>query len=246
MNTLEFVGEHARTYNVQWHSHPLWELVYCTGGHGCFCFEGGTELHYRAGDAVAIPPGLRHCNHSGEGFTNIHITLAEATLSPREPFRVTDDAEQHLQTAFREARFYFISDIAQRELLLSALGGLIAGYMVVYHGKSSFSAPVEQLRSVIINRYCEPSFALDEAISSLPFHYDYIRKLFKKELGLSPLEYLTKLRMKKAELLAPSLQSRSCTVAEMAELCGYDNALYFSRVFRKHFGCSPSQYAQRV
>ena len=45
------------------------------------------------------------------------------------------------------------------------------------------------------------SFALDEQIRAMPFHYDYLRKLFKKEMGMTPLEYLTRMRMKKAESL---------------------------------------------
>ena len=114
--------------------------------------------------------------------------------------------------------------------------------MVVYHSNDEYSAPVEQLRSVIINHYAEPDFALDEAIRSQPFHYDYLRKLFKKEMGVTPLEYLTSLRMKKAEIMLSSLWTKDYSISEIAELCGYDNALYFSRVFRKWFGCSPSRY----
>ena len=52
MNKILFVGEHPRTYNVQWHSHDHWELVYCTSGHGSFSFENGTVMNYRAGEAV--------------------------------------------------------------------------------------------------------------------------------------------------------------------------------------------------
>lgn len=243
MNTILFVGEHARTYNVHWHTHEVWELVYCTGGDGVFRIDDGTQLPYKKGDCVAIPPQVRHANYSSEGFTNIHITLEDPSYPFRGPFRVTDDSEEHLKNAFREAKFYYISDIKRRELLLAALGDLIAGYMVVYHSNNAYSAPVDQLRSIIINHYAETSFALDEAIRSQPFHYDYLRKLFKKEMGITPLEYLTDLRMKKAEIMLSSLWTRDYSVSEIAELCGFDNALYFSRVFRKRFGCSPTQYA---
>jgi len=34
------------------------------------------------------------------------------------------------------------------------------------------------------------------------------------------------------------------SISEIAELCGYDDALYFSRVFKKSFGCSPSAFAK--
>lgn len=246
MNTILFVGEHARTYNVHWHSHDVWELVYCTGGEGEFRFEEGDVIPYRAGEAVAIPPHMRHANFSRDGFTNIHLTLDDPSFPFRTAFRVMDDSLRHLENAFREAKFYYISDIRRRELLLAALGELISGYMVVYHSNSGYSPPVEQLRGLIINHYAEPDFALEAAIRAQPFHYDYLRKLFKKEMGVTPLEYLTGLRMKKAEILLSSLWTREYSVGEIAELCGYDNALYFSRVFRKRFGCSPTQYAHKT
>jgi len=244
MNTILFVGEHARTYNVHWHDHEVWELVYCTGGEGEFQFDDGTRIAYKQGDAVAIPPRLRHANYSSAGFTNLHMTMEAPSFPFRTPFCVADDSEGHLKNAFREAKFYYISDIPKRELLLGALGELICGYMVVY-SHSEFSPPVAQLRSMIIDRYAEPSFSLENAIESLPFHYDYVRKLFKKELGQTPLTYMTQLRMKKAELLLTSNWSQDYSVGEIAQLCGYENALYFSRVFRKHFGCSPTDYAMR-
>lgn len=245
MNTILFVGEHARTFHVHWHEHDVWELVYCTGGEGEFQFADGTRIAYGMGDAVAIPPGVRHANFSGEGFTNLHLTMDAPSFPFRTAFSVADDSEGHLKNAFREAKFYYISHIPKRELLLGALGELIAGYMVVY-SHSGFSPPVAQLQSIIIDRYAEPEFSLEDAIRALPFHYDYVRKLFKKELGQTPLAYMTGLRMKKAELLLTSNWAREYSVGEIAQLCGFDNALYFSRVFRKHFGCSPSEYAEKA
>ena len=80
----------------------------------------------------------------------------------------------------------------------------------------------------------------------MPFHYDYLRKLFKKEMGVTPLEYMTNLRMKKAETMLVAMWGRDYSVAEIGALCGYDDALYFSRVFKKHFGCSPTVFAKNA
>ena len=244
MNTILFVGEHSRTFEVQWHVHDCWELVYCTGGEGVFQFENGTAIHYQKGEAVAIPPNLRHTNTSHAGFTNIHIRLSDPSFSERTAFRVADDEEKHLREAFNQARYYYLADIHRRELVLAALGELISSYLIVFRSNSEFSEPVEQIRSMIIRHYAEPDFALDEAIRTLPFHYDYLRKLFRKEMGITPLEYLTKMRMKKAEIMLGAMWTKDYSVAEIAQLCGYDDALYFSRVFKKHFGCSPSVFTK--
>lgn len=244
MNNILFAGEHSRTYKVQWHSHDYWELVYCTGGQGVFSFENGATIQYGEGDAVAIPPHERHTNTSTQGFTNIHLTMEDPVFPFRDAFRVSDE-EGNLRHAFSQAKYYFLSDIHKRELVLGALGELIVSYMIVYRNKSEFSAPVEQIRSLILRNYAQPDFALDEAVRRMPFHYDYLRKLFKKEMGITPLEYMTSLRMKKAESLLSTMWTREYSVAEVAWMCGFEDALYFSRVFKKTYGSSPSNFVKK-
>ncbi len=65
------------------------------------------------------------------------------------------------------------------------------------------------------------------------------RTVFRRCMGISPSEYMTRMRMRRAcELLAMADMS----VREVAEACGYPDQLYFSRVFRAHFGVAPSKY----
>ena len=170
--------------------------------------------------------------------------MVDPAFPYRSAFRVEDDAQGHLKNAFNEARYYLLADIQKRELVLAALGELICSYMIVYRSNNEFSKPVEQIRSLIIDQYAECDFALDEAIRAMPFHYDYLRKLFKKEMGVTPLEYMTNLRMKKAEVMLTTMWTNDYSVAEIGQLCGYEDALYFSRVFKKHFGCAPSAFAK--
>lgn len=242
MNTILFVGEHPKTYDVRWHRHEHWELVLCTSGEGSFRFDGGSVISYQTGDLVVIPPRILHANSSCEGFTNIHLTMADPSFPYRTPFRITDDDSSCLKMTFSQAKCYYMSDIKKRELVLNSLGELITSYIIVFRSNTEFSEPVERIRSSILHNFSRPDYALDEAIRELPFHYDYLRKLFKKEVGMSPLEYMTSLRMKSAETLLTAMWTNEYSISEIAQMCGFDDPLYFSRVFKKYFGCSPSNF----
>ena len=63
--------------------------------------------------------------------------------------------------------------------------------------------------------------------------------LFKQELGISPISYLQNLRLEQAKHL---LVSTSLTVSEISASVGYDDPLYFSKLFKSHFGVSPKGY----
>ena len=73
---------------------------------------------------------------------------------------------------------------------------------------------------------------------------NYLYTLFKREYGVSPKEYLMTLRIQKAKLLF-SDQSQPLSVSEVAYAVGFNDPLYFSRVFRKITGTSPSNYSPR-
>lgn len=70
-----------------------------------------------------------------------------------------------------------------------------------------------------------------------------LRRVFKEQMGLSPLEYLNHLRMQKAELM---LKSGKYTVAEAAERVGIMDTAYFSRLYKQLVGRAPSKDKQKV
>lgn len=68
----------------------------------------------------------------------------------------------------------------------------------------------------------------------------YLYSLFRKQVGISPKEYLTNYRM---EIAAKLLVQRNLTVKEVAAACGYVDIYSFTKAFKKHYGCAPGQYA---
>ena len=94
-----------------------------------------------------------------------------------------------------------------------------------------------------ITRYLQEHLAEELSLSVLAeqFHLNpqYISQLFKREIGVNFLAYLTSIRMEKAKKL---LLSTSLSVAEVAEQSGYGDYRVFTKVFKKTEGVTPSQY----
>ncbi len=105
-------------------------------------------------------------------------------------------------------------------------------------GGGSGSEIVAQVRAYIDERYAEE---LTVKSLSAEFHMnaDYIGKLFKREYGETISEYLNMVRIQRAIQL---LSRPGCSVYEAAELSGFRDQTYFSTVFKKLTGMTPSQY----
>jgi len=71
-----------------------------------------------------------------------------------------------------------------------------------------------------------------------------LNRMFRRQFGLSPIEWVIRERMQSA---AQQLLSSGATIAEIAANVGIDNPFYFSRLFRKVMGCPPREYrSQRM
>ncbi len=71
----------------------------------------------------------------------------------------------------------------------------------------------------------------------------YLHRLFTEINGITPLGYLTSIRLEKAKNL---LQYSNNSILDIAISCGFDNTPYFSNLFKKHIGLSPSQFRKAI
>lgn len=71
----------------------------------------------------------------------------------------------------------------------------------------------------------------------------YFSHTFRKRMGVSPVQYLNTQRIEKAKEF---LLSNSMSISTIARLVGFDDPLYFSRVFKKHTGIAPQMFYQKV
>ena len=110
---------------------------------------------------------------------------------------------------------------------------------------SAAAEPEKQEERAItgITRYLQEHLAEEISLSVLAeqFHLNpqYISQLFKSEIGVNFLAYLTNIRMEKAKKL---LLSTSLSIAEVAEQSGYGDYRVFTKAFKKSEGITPSQY----
>lgn len=110
---------------------------------------------------------------------------------------------------------------------------------------SAASEPEKQEERTItgITRYLQEHLADEMSLSVLAeeFHLNpqYISQLFKNEIGVNFLSYLTNIRMENAKKL---LLSTSLSIAEVADRSGFGDYRVFTKVFKKSEGITPSQY----
>ena len=193
------------------------------------------------GRVTIIPPLKKHC----ADFSGIRIVFDHALLPFTDICEIDGDGDGAIAFTAEQALKYRDSDIPKKDLLMAALGNLLISYVTVFSTEKQFSPVVELVRAEIARGVSDCTFSIRDSLKKLPLNYDYIRKLFKKETGATPAEYLLKERMALAQQLISSGISNKFseyTVSQISEACGYSEPLYFSRVFKKYFGISPSEY----
>lgn len=104
--------------------------------------------------------------------------------------------------------------------------------------KSTKNACVEDAVKWIQKNY-KYQIGLSKMCQELDVSLPHLTRQFHLQTGISPIKYLTSLRLEHAISL---LLNTSMGLEAIAVECGYSNSNYFSKVFRKNMGISPAQY----
>ncbi|MGN0243485.1 MAG: helix-turn-helix domain-containing protein [Lachnospiraceae bacterium] len=147
----------------------------------------------------------------------------------------------------REALRLQITDYILKPVNYEEFGSCIDNLKISLYERrvSSVQKTEEQEERTItgITRYLQEHLSEEISLAVLAeeFHLNpqYISQLFKNEIGVGFLAYLTNIRMEKAKKL---LLSTPLSVAEVAEQSGYGDYRVFTKVFKKSEGITPSQY----
>lgn len=126
-----------------------------------------------------------------------------------------------------------ISQITCKQLFLK----LLETILISSTKKSDNGNLMDKAVRLLHDQYVEP-ITIQEIASQLGIERRRFAYLFERHTGLSPIQYLTEIRIRRAKILLQSGYS----VAEVSEKVGYIDHFYFSRVFKKQTGISPSKF----
>ena len=243
MNDIIHVTKLYNAYSVSREALDDWELIYCTQGEGTLVFDG-LHLPFRAGNAVAIPPGLTRTCLSPTGFEAISIHMCAPGFSAREPIVACDDSAHNMRNVFTAIAYHYQSPDSSRSSFLGAYGYLVCCYISASL-RASHPRPsvVEDIKRDILQHFRDCDYRLETYLRSLPFSYDYIRKLFQRETGFTPHRFLNDVRLEQSARSLVDVTGSS--VADISRSCGFREPLYFSRMFKKQFGVAPSVYREQ-
>ncbi len=222
---------------------PTHELMYF--------YKGDVRLEFhnkiffvKTGDIVYLPKGIEnnlyrilsdHCF----GLYNIYFDTPDCL--PQEAVHISLQNEK-LKSAYEaihrvwvgKGQGYYLKTMQIFYEILQSVIKLQNNY--TKHKDSVFYASLEEYMT---NHFCDKNFNYKELANISGFSYSYFKKVFISKYGVSPVKYITGLRMKYAcELLSIGKYK----ISDVAQLCGYENVYYFSNVFKKNKIISPTNY----
>ena len=92
--------------------------------------------------------------------------------------------------------------------------------------------------ALVASSYHRSEFRTETMAQKLAVSRATLHRLFQKNIGQSPGQYLLEYRLQQSE----KLLRMGMTVKQTALSCGFDDPFYYSRIFRKHYGKAPSAY----
>ncbi len=238
------------------HTHECMEIFYIREGSGRFLGRG-EQLAVKKNDFVIVLPSTEHAEASdpGEELSYIVIGLEDISL------RIS-----------RQSLGYYKGNGAQKSALLSQLllamaeestdrqAGfeqrcdnllqVLLAYLLRTGGQSLLmkeaDAPLQnrdRQRMIWVRQYLDDHLQQDVRLADIePLvnlnRYTIIR-YFKQAFGVTPMRYLMEIRFNEACFY---LETSDTSIRQIAELCGSHSSNYFTQIFEKHKGLSPSAY----
>jgi len=249
-------------YDSDWHStlhtHPFTELFYVVDGKGEFNIQG-QRFPVKANDFVIINPQVEHTELSSPDEPLEYIVLGIRGLSfsnltpvsegghPFSFFNLRDEQKdilRYLNAMVQEATSQSMSyELVCHNLLEILLIKILRHqHFDLEVGKQSKATKDISFIKHYLETYYHESIQLEDLASMTHLSRFYISHSFKKEIGMSPMEYLIDIRIKESKIL---LRTTNYSISQVADIVGFTTPTYFSKQFRKSTGISPTDYREQ-
>jgi AraC family transcriptional regulator of arabinose operon len=244
-------------YNVSdWkrnkHSHSFSEILFIKKGRGQILINEN-KYNVQYGDIVVYKPNDSHQElaYENEEFQLYFVAIKD--LDATNPSPVIDPAlPPIISTNVYALKFenYFADVIEEMQnknnyetdLPIYYAGILVSMVRKLYQDKyianSDLTSICKAIKEIIDRDFCKIR-QLDDILKDLYISKYYFYEKFKEIYGLTPLQYL---RGKKLKYSQELLGNTNLKVAEIAFMVGFENKLYFSRIFKQDIGISPTEY----
>lgn len=248
MSTL-IMGMSSQIYNhFEEHKHDVWEIIINLQGSGYMTIDG-MQYEYKPGSIFCIPSNSEHTKHSEEGFKDMYLLTTTFVLSKytvdNKPLIFQDDEDKSIETLFQIIYKAFHRKEHNYSTVVNTLFEAISQLLLSMIYTVQIDKDVEQLKNQLTDSFSDPDFSVSELLQESVYSADHMRRRFKKAVGKTPQEYLTKLRIDYACRLIRENHTLHYSIAEIGAMSGYYDSHYFSRIFKKSMGMTPIEYLKK-
>ena len=238
------------------------ELSFITSGSVDYLIEG-EKYTLKKGQVLISNPGIYHKElfDSNTRCRELHIGLNNLNLFSNSKKNYIDIGDKNVLTInkYRDDILKTCLEIVeeQREYNQTSpfmLKSLVMKLLVLLHREINeetpnldsheFSFKSREKKELVegITKYLNENYVQDISLYTLSKNMYlspvYISKIFKEVMGDSPINYLIQIRLSKAKEL---LEDSKLSIKSIAKMVGYDDPYYFSKLYKKYYGTSPSK-----
>ncbi|MBP3610234.1 MAG: helix-turn-helix transcriptional regulator [Lachnospiraceae bacterium] len=233
------------------------QLLYVASGKAHFHF-GDKEEIVTAGHMVLYrPKEPQKYEYYGIDQTEVywvHFTGSSVKTLLRS-YGITDDMKVFYCGSGLEYQNYFRSMIQELQMCRDDYPEMLEIYLrqilikihryvksVTRVNNSQIAEEIDKA-TIYFNEHYNETISIEDYARTHNMSTSWFIRNFKQYTGSTPMQYILSIRIYNAEAL---LKSNQYNVTEIARIVGYDNPLYFSRIFKKMKGLSPSEYKNNI
>lgn len=228
------------------HAHPSYEIIIN------FDMDSNKPKHYWA---TIISPNIIHIKNQSMHCYSLFIEkeyfekrflmyAAEVPVFEGKKFEFCSDILKALNTFV----FEYSKSMMNSHITLDAQTEIITHWLIrsIFGETLDMRAVSSDYSLARAQHYMEQHYMDNITVEKLA-NLGYMSKTsfnrrFKKEIGITPIEYLIEIRIKMAKLM---LKRKENQMIDIAMRCGFGSSAHFSSCFQKHVGLTPSEYRDR-